>query len=102
MGPIGLCAAKWAKLKGASRVIGIDKEPERLAFAREAIGIETVDFTEFSDVPKRLHELVPGGLDIALDCGECLLDNSFCMLPPMDYVDFLPLRHIPRTKDDVA
>lgn len=69
LGPIGLCAAKWALLKGAKRVIGIDKVPSRLEFAREKIGIETIDFSEYSDVPKRVYELVPRGLDVALDCG---------------------------------
>ncbi|PPQ65332.1 hypothetical protein CVT26_000047 [Gymnopilus dilepis] len=69
LGPIGMCAAKWAQLKGASRVIGIDKVPERLAFARDKLGIEVIDFTKFTDVPKRLYELVPRGLDVALDCG---------------------------------
>lgn len=69
LGPIGQCAAKWAKLKGAARVIGIDKYPDRLEFARTQSGIETISFTEFKDVAKRIHELVPGGLDVALDCG---------------------------------
>ncbi|KAF8903949.1 GroES-like protein [Gymnopilus junonius] len=69
LGPIGMCAAKWAQLKGASRVIGIDKVPERLAFARDKLGIEVLDFTKYTDVPKRLYELVPRGLDVALDCG---------------------------------
>ncbi|KAL0951079.1 hypothetical protein HGRIS_007817 [Hohenbuehelia grisea] len=69
LGPIGQCAARWAKLKGASRVIGIDKVPERLAFAKEKSGIEVLDFSEHTDVVKRLYELVPRGLDVALDCG---------------------------------
>ncbi|KAL0564204.1 hypothetical protein V5O48_017847 [Marasmius crinis-equi] len=69
LGPIGQCAARWALLKGASRVIGIDNVPSRLAFAREKSGIETIDFNEFKDVPKRIYELVPRGLDVALDCG---------------------------------
>lgn len=69
LGPIGMCAARWAQLKGASRIIGIDKVPERLAFARDKLGIEVLDFTKFTDVPKRLYELVPRGLDVALDCG---------------------------------
>ncbi|KAF8882953.1 GroES-like protein [Infundibulicybe gibba] len=69
LGPIGQCAARWALLKGASRVIGIDTIPERLAFARDKSGIEVIDFKEHSDVAKRIHELVPGGLDVALDCG---------------------------------
>lgn len=102
LGPIGLCAAKWAKLKGASRVIGIDKNPERLAFAQEAVGIETINFTEFSDVPKRIHELVPGGIDIALDCGKYLLHYIFHMALFMTHIDFLLLRHVPRTKDPFA
>ncbi|KAL4242081.1 zinc-containing alcohol dehydrogenase family protein [Abortiporus biennis] len=69
LGPIGQCVAKWAKLKGAKRVIGIDRVPERLAFAREHSGIETLDFSQHTDVVKRLQEIVPGGLDVALDCG---------------------------------
>ncbi|KAI0073080.1 GroES-like protein [Panus rudis PR-1116 ss-1] len=69
LGPIGQCVAKWAKLKGAKRVIGIDQVPERLAFAREKTGIETLDFSEHKDVVKRLQEIAPGGLDVALDCG---------------------------------
>ncbi|KAI4523718.1 GroES-like protein [Schizophyllum commune Tattone D] len=69
MGPIGLCVAKWALLKGAKRVIGIDKVADRLAFAESRLGIETVNFTEYKDVPKRIYELVPRGLDVAIDCG---------------------------------
>ncbi|EIN14208.1 GroES-like protein [Punctularia strigosozonata HHB-11173 SS5] len=69
LGPIGMCAAKWAQLKGASRVIGIDRVPERLAFAKEKLGIEVVDFSKDKDVPTKVLELVPGGLDVALDCG---------------------------------
>lgn len=56
-------------MKGASRVIGIDAVPERLAFAKEKSGIEVIDFKEHKDVPKRIYELVPRGLDVAIDCG---------------------------------
>lgn len=66
MGPVGLCVAKWALLKGASRVIGVDKVPDRLARARE-IGADTVDFSAHTDVAKRIKELVPDGLDVAID-----------------------------------
>lgn len=69
LGPIGQCAARWAQLKGAKRVIGIDRVPERLAFAREKSGLETIDFSQHKDVVKRLQEIVPGGLDVAIDCG---------------------------------
>lgn len=65
-------AARWCQLKGASRIIAVDRVPERLKFAEEKLGIETIDFSQHSDVTKRIYELVPRGLDVALDCGECL------------------------------
>lgn len=68
LGPIGQCVAQFATLKGASRVVGIDNVPERLAFAREKSRIETLDFSQHTDVVKRIQELFPGGLDVALDC----------------------------------
>ncbi|TDL25877.1 GroES-like protein [Rickenella mellea] len=69
LGPIGQCAARWALVKGAKRVIGIDRIPERLAFAQHKSGIETIDFSEHTDVVKRLQEMVPGGLDVAIEAG---------------------------------
>jgi threonine dehydrogenase-like Zn-dependent dehydrogenase len=69
LGPIGMYAAKWAQIKGASRVIGIDRVPERLEFARQKLGIETIDFSTDKDVTKKVYELVPRGLDVAIDCG---------------------------------
>ena len=69
MGPIGQCVAKFAKLKGASRVIGIDRVPERLAFAARETGVEPLDFSQHKDVVARLQEICPGGLNVALDCG---------------------------------
>lgn len=69
-GPIGLCAMKWAFLKGAKRVIAIDKVPSRLERAVRDCGAEAINFTEYTDVPKRIFELVgERGLDVALDCG---------------------------------
>jgi threonine dehydrogenase-like Zn-dependent dehydrogenase len=56
-------------MKGAKRVIGIDNVPDRLAFAQKSSGIEVINFAEHTDVVKRIQELVPGGLDIAIDCG---------------------------------
>jgi len=64
-----MCVAQWCKIKGAGRIIGIDKVPERLALAENKLQIETIDFSKHKDVPKRIYELVPGGLDVALDCG---------------------------------
>jgi len=70
LGPIGQCVAKWAKIKGASRVIGIDRVPSRLSFAQEKLGIETINFEEHKDIPSRIRELVgQRGVDVAIDCG---------------------------------
>lgn len=69
LGPIGQCVARWAKLKGAKRIIGIDNVKDRLAFASEKSGVETIDFDHHKDVVKRLQEVCPGGLDVAIDCG---------------------------------
>jgi len=68
LGPIGQCAIRWAIIKGASRVIGIDRVPERLEYA-ERSGADTIDFSQYKDIPKRIRELVPEGLDVAIDCG---------------------------------
>jgi threonine dehydrogenase-like Zn-dependent dehydrogenase len=69
LGPIGQCAARFALMKGASRVIGIDSVLSRLIFAQEKSGIEVINFAKHADVVKRIQELVPGGLDVAIDCG---------------------------------
>ncbi|WVQ86261.1 hypothetical protein IAT38_008429 [Cryptococcus sp. DSM 104549] len=68
IGPIGLCAAQWALLKGASKVYVIDSIPTRFALA-EQLGpqVVSVDFSK-EDVSKRIQEEVPGGLDVCLDC----------------------------------
>jgi len=68
LGPIGQCAIRWALIKGASRVIGIDRIEARLALA-EKCGADTIDFSQYRDVPERIRELVPEGLDVAIDCG---------------------------------
>ena len=72
LGPIGLCVSKFSQLKGAKRVICIDRVPERLKKAEE-LGFETIDFSKHTDVVKRIQEICPGGLDVALDCGTYFL-----------------------------
>ena len=76
LGPIGLAVVKWCQLKGAKRVIGVDGVASRLQYAREKLGIETVNFNEYKDVPKRLLEMVPGGLDKCLDAGRWFLEDG--------------------------
>lgn len=68
MGPVGLFVAKWAFLKGASRVIGIDAN-WRLNYAKSKIpNIETINYKKVKSVKAAIDELVPGGLDVALEC----------------------------------
>jgi len=69
LGPIGLSAARWSQIRKAKRVIGIDGVPFRLEYAREKLGIETINFNEDKDIVKKLLEMVPGGLDRCIDAG---------------------------------
>jgi len=67
LGPIGLMAARIAKVRGAKQVFGIDLVPERLALA-ERSGIETLNSEEVDEVPAALRELTGGrGPDSVID-----------------------------------
>jgi hypothetical protein len=88
---------KWAQILGAKRVIGIDNVQWRLDFAAEKSGIETINFDEHKDVVKRLQELVPGGIDVGLHCGESSNDRS--VLVPLSQPS---LSHFPRAKEHDA
>ncbi|BFZ62092.1 hypothetical protein YB2330_003171 [Saitoella coloradoensis] len=67
LGPIGLLCAQWCKLMGAKRIIGIDNVTDRLDFAQKKYGVEPLNFAE-KDTSKGIQEMVPGGLDKAIDC----------------------------------
>lgn len=67
LGPIGLLICQWLKLKGVKRIIAVDTVPSRLKLVEERYGVETVDFSEHSDVSKSVRELVPEGLDACID-----------------------------------
>jgi len=72
LGPIGQCVVKWAQIFGAKRVICIDQVQDRLTFVQDKSGIpveDCIDFSVHKDVTTRIAELVPGGLDVAIDCG---------------------------------
>ena len=61
LGPIGQMAARIALHKGAARVIGIDKVPERLAMAGRH-GVEPLDFSDVKDVTDAMFEATDGAL----------------------------------------
>jgi len=70
LGPIGLMSCVWAFQKGAKRVIAIDNN-WRTDYAKSKIDrLETINFSKLKSdetVPGKVHELVPGGVDVAID-----------------------------------
>lgn len=67
LGPIGLFTARWCQIKGASRIIGIDRVQDRLNVARNVLQIETIDYKEH-DTIKTLRKMFPQGVDCVIEC----------------------------------
>lgn len=67
-GPIGLMTQKFAWMKGASRVIAIDRVPYRLEKAKRMNNVETYNFEAFDDMGMYIREITKGGVDIVIDC----------------------------------
>jgi threonine dehydrogenase-like Zn-dependent dehydrogenase len=66
-GPVGLMAQKAARVRGASRVIGVDILADRLAMARGCAGSELLDATRHEPVAA-LREMTDGrGPDACID-----------------------------------
>jgi threonine dehydrogenase-like Zn-dependent dehydrogenase len=79
LGPIGLCAAKWCKIKGAQRIIGIDLVEARLELAETYLGIETLNRTGISteEVVNTLLSIIPGGADVCIEAVGFRFELSF-------------------------
>ncbi|MCB4820289.1 NAD(P)-dependent alcohol dehydrogenase [Roseicella aerolata] len=66
-GPIGLCATAGAKLMGATRIIAVDRVPERLEMARRLGADEVVDFSK-EDPVEAIRRLTEGrGVDVSIE-----------------------------------
>ena len=66
-GPIGLCATVGAKLKGASLIIGIDSNPERLEVARRFGANVVLNIADGDPIPE-IKRLTGGrGVDVAIE-----------------------------------
>ena len=65
-GPIGLCATAGAKLMGASLIIGIDGDANRLAMARTMGADVVLDYREV-DVVAEIKRLTGGGADVSIE-----------------------------------
>ncbi|QDQ24903.1 glutathione-dependent formaldehyde dehydrogenase [Chitinimonas arctica] len=67
-GPVGLMAAACARMQGAERIFMIDHHDYRLAFAREAYGVETINFDQYGDPAELLIEATAyRGVDCSID-----------------------------------
>jgi len=65
-GPIGLCATVGARLMGASFVIGIDEDENRLRMARK-LGADVVLDCREIDTVAEVKRLTGGGADVAIE-----------------------------------
>lgn len=66
-GPIGLCATAGVKLRGASTIIAIDGNDERLAIAKKMGADVTLNFTKV-DVVEEIMKLTGGrGVDASIE-----------------------------------
>lgn len=69
-GPVGLLAAMWCKVRGATKIVVIDNQPFRLEMARTLGATDVIDFGK-EDVEVRIKQIFtqePGGPDACLDC----------------------------------
>ena len=65
-GPIGLCASIGAKAMGAARVIGIDGDDARIAFAKR-MGVDVVIDYRKVDIVEEIKRISDGGVDVAIE-----------------------------------
>jgi alcohol dehydrogenase len=65
-GPIGLCATAGAKLMGASLIIGIDGDENRLRMAKRMGADVVLDYRE-TNVVAEVQRLTGGGADVAIE-----------------------------------
>lgn len=65
-GPIGLCATTGARLMGASLIIGVDSDPNRLAMSKRMGADVTLNYLE-QDVLTEIKRLTGGGADVAIE-----------------------------------
>jgi alcohol dehydrogenase len=65
-GPIGLCATAGAKLMGATLIIGVDGDDNRLAMANR-MGADVVLNYRDVDIVAEVRKLTGGGADVAIE-----------------------------------
>jgi threonine dehydrogenase-like Zn-dependent dehydrogenase len=67
-GPVGCMAAACARLLGVERIFMVDHHAYRLAFAKQAYGVETINFDEEDDPAERIIAATHNrGVDASID-----------------------------------
>jgi alcohol dehydrogenase len=75
-GPVGIMAAKSAWLKGAGRVISVDIQDYRLAMAKRAANVETINYND-GDAVEKIRQMTGGyGADVCVDAVGMEADRS--------------------------
>ncbi|RPA75987.1 GroES-like protein [Ascobolus immersus RN42] len=67
LGPIGLFCAKWSLIQGASRVICVDPDQQRIDFAVQHLGVEGILADKSTDVVAKIREKIAIGPDCVID-----------------------------------
>ena len=67
LGPIGLCAVAGAKLMGATKIIGVDTVPARMATAKKLGADHVIDFAAVDPVAEILRLTDGRGVDVAIE-----------------------------------
>lgn len=80
-GATGSAAGQIAKIKGAAKVVGIAGGPEKCAWIVDELGFDAAIDYKHDDVPARLRELCPQGIDLYFDnVGGPILDACLANL----------------------
>ena len=94
-GPIGLFAAQYAKLYGASKVIAVDVWDEKLEIAKK-VGADVVINSTKEDAVEAVHQATDGkGANIVIDFSGAPIAQKQCILmaSKMGRVVFLGISH---------
>lgn len=67
VGGVGLSAVAAAAVRGASRIVAVDLDADKLAFARRFGATDTIDASSNEDIATKIQKLT-GGVDVAVDC----------------------------------
>ena len=69
LGAVGMAVIQGAKMQGASRIIGIDTNPEKFALTRQLGATECINPADFGQpIQEVIVEMTTGGVDYSFEC----------------------------------